>query len=359
LYSLNIPYGNGGELRELLRRINGRGLRAMADIVINHRIGSCQGIGGRYNRFDGMPMPWDEHAVTCDTGGLGNPKTGIIFEGAPNLDHTQEFVRNDLKNWMRWLRYDLGFSDFRFDFAKGYGPWFVRDYIDASQPYISIGEYWDSCKYSGFSLDYNQDAHRQRTVNWIDGCTGAACAFDFTTKAVLQEAVGRKEWWRLRDSQGRPPGVLGMWSSRAVTFVENHDTGSTQRFWPFPSDHVVQGYAYILTHPGQPCVFWDHVFDWGDQLRNEIIRLIAIRKRNDIHSRSKVQILEANNNVYAAMIDQKLCMKIGDGSWCPSWDDWELATSGESYAVWQKPKHLLPNKAHLPSHARGSELAHV
>ena len=70
LYSLNIPYGNGGELRELLRRINERGLRAMADIVINHRIGSCQGIGGRYNRFDGMPMPWDEHAVTCDTGGL-------------------------------------------------------------------------------------------------------------------------------------------------------------------------------------------------------------------------------------------------------------------------------------------------
>lgn len=40
--------------------------------------------------------------------------------------------------------------------------------------------------------------------------------------------MGRKEWWRLRDSQGRPPGVLGMWSSRAVTFVENHDTGSTQ-----------------------------------------------------------------------------------------------------------------------------------
>jgi hypothetical protein len=94
-------------------------------------------------------------------------------------------------------------------------------------------------------------------------------------------------------------------------------------------------------------------------MRAVMLWQIAIRKRNDIHSRSKVQILEANNNVYAAMIDPKLCMKIGDGSWCPSWDDWELATSGESYAVWQKPKHLLPNKAHLPSHARGSELAHV
>jgi hypothetical protein len=50
----------------------------------------------------------------------GNPKTGVIFEGVPNLDHTQDFVRNDLKDWMRWVRNDLGFTDFRFDFSKGY-----------------------------------------------------------------------------------------------------------------------------------------------------------------------------------------------------------------------------------------------
>ena len=37
--------------------------------------------------------------------------------------------------------------------------------------------------------------------------------------------MGRGEYWRLIDSQGRPPGLLGMWPSRAVTFVENHDTG--------------------------------------------------------------------------------------------------------------------------------------
>jgi hypothetical protein len=72
------------------------------------------------------------------------------------------------------------------------------------------------------------DSHRQRTVNWIDGCGGLSCAFDFTTKAILQEAVRKREWWRLRDAQGRPPGVLGMWPSRAVTFIDNHDTGSTQ-----------------------------------------------------------------------------------------------------------------------------------
>lgn len=42
---------------------------------------------------------------------------------------------------------------------------------------------------------------------------------------ILQEAMGRREYWRLVDGQGRPPGLMGMWPSRAVTFIENHDTG--------------------------------------------------------------------------------------------------------------------------------------
>ncbi|XLR38857.1 hypothetical protein S83_023517 [Arachis hypogaea] len=63
----------------------------MADIVINHRVGTTQGRGGIYNRFDGIPLSWDERAVTLDTGGLGNRKTGAIFQGFPNIDHTQDF----------------------------------------------------------------------------------------------------------------------------------------------------------------------------------------------------------------------------------------------------------------------------
>lgn len=43
----------------------------------------------------------------------------------------------------------------------------------------------------------------------------------------IQQAV-KGELWRLRDPQGKPPGVMGLWPSRAVTFLDNHDTGSTQ-----------------------------------------------------------------------------------------------------------------------------------
>jgi hypothetical protein len=46
----------------------------------------------------------------------------------------------------------------------------------------------------------------------------------------------------------------GWWPQKAVTFLDNHDTGSTQQHWNFPDDKIVMGYAYILTHPGMPCI---------------------------------------------------------------------------------------------------------
>jgi hypothetical protein len=33
---------------------------------------------------------------------------------------------------------------------------------------------------------------------------------------------------RLRDGRGKAPGLLGWWPEMAVTFVDNHDTGSSQ-----------------------------------------------------------------------------------------------------------------------------------
>ncbi|CAI9116997.1 OLC1v1018307C4 [Oldenlandia corymbosa var. corymbosa] len=274
LYSLNSAYGSDYLLKALLGKMKQYKVRSMADIVINHRVGTTRGHGGMYNRYDGIPLPWNERAVTSCTGGLGNRSTGANFNGFPNIDHTQDFVRKDLVGWLRWLRYNIGFQDFRFDFARGYAPKYVKEYIEGARPIFSVGEYWDSCKYNGSYLDYNQDSHRQRIINWIDGTGQLSTAFDFTTKGILQAAV-KGEFWRLRDAQGKPPGVVGWWPSRAVTFLDNHDTGSTQAHWPFPGNHVMEGYAYILTHPGIPCVFYDHFYDWGNAYHDEIVKLVS------------------------------------------------------------------------------------
>ena len=96
----------------------------------------------------------------------------------------------------------------------------------------------------------------------------------------------RCEYWRLRDGAGKPAGLLGWWPSRSVTFLENHDTGSTQGHWRFPGHALEQGYCYILTHPGSPCVFWDHLHD--NRLKDAIGRLIEARKRAGINCRSAV-----------------------------------------------------------------------
>ena len=64
---------------------------------------------------------------------------------------------------------------------------------------------------------------------WLHGhrLAGRRCSKMLLWSAgILQEAMAKGEYWRLIDSQGRPPGLLGMWPSRAVSFIENHDTGA-------------------------------------------------------------------------------------------------------------------------------------
>lgn len=189
-------------------------------------------------------------------------------------------------------------------------------------------------------MNYNQDTHRQRTVDWCDRTGGTCAAFDFTLKGVLQEAVSRKEYWRLVDSKGRPPGVLGVWPSRAITFLENHDTGSTLQHWPFPWKNVAEGYCYLLTHCGTPCVFFDH-FYYDENLRKHIVEFIRIRKRYGINYKSEVSIRKSYNDLYSAVIDNKIAMKIGPANWAPSPEDgvgvksWSLLHSGPNFAVWE------------------------
>lgn len=64
--------------------------------------------------------------------------------------------------------------------------------------------------------------------------------------------------------------------------------GSTQGHWRFPSNGVEPGYVYLMTHPGTPSVFYDHLKD--PRLAATIHRLIALRLRSGIHCRSKVSV---------------------------------------------------------------------
>lgn len=82
-------------------------------------------------------------------------------------------------------RKEIGYDGWRLDFVRGFWGGYVKDYMDASEPYFAVGEYWDSLSYTYGEMDHNQDAHRQRIIDWINATNGAAGAFDVTTKGIL------------------------------------------------------------------------------------------------------------------------------------------------------------------------------
>ncbi|KAL2904365.1 Alpha-amylase 3 chloroplastic [Bienertia sinuspersici] len=96
----------------------------------------------------------------------------------------------------------------------------------------------------------------------------------------------------------------------------------------------MQGYAYILTHPGTPAVFYDHIFS---NYRPEISALLSIRNKNKINCRSTVKIIKAERDIYAAVIDDKVAMKIGPGHYEPpnGAHKWSVAAEGQEYKVWE------------------------
>lgn len=96
----------------------------------------------------------------------------------------------------------------------------------------------------------------------------------------------------------------------------------------------MQGYAYILTHPGTPSVFYDHLFS---HYQPEISALISLRNKKKINCRSIVKIVKAERDVYAAVIEDKVAMKIGPGYYEPpsGAQHWSVAVEGRDYKVWE------------------------
>ena len=341
-YNLNTPYGTHIELKTLIDNLKSKKIYALADVVINHR---GKHAGTPENPIFKNPS-WGLWAFTGGDGliGQGAQDTGEATDYAYDLDLTNQHILGYLKDWMKWLITDVGFAGFRYDFAKGFSGRFIGEINQFTKPLYSIGEYWTDMDWScsGKKICYNQNAHRNSIISWINSIwpnyvdiSKAPDAFDFTTKGILQTAIKESEFWRLMDQQQKAPGLIGIMPEKAITFIDNHDTGSTQNHWPFgDKNQIMQGYAYILTHPGTPCVFWDHFFDWG--LKWDIKKLTLLRKQQGIRSTSSLYIKEASYGLYAAFIDDKIAIKIGPRSWHPDLNIWQLYHSGNDWAVWIK-----------------------
>ncbi len=343
-YDLNNAQGTQAQLVALITELHNKNIKVLADIVVNHR-------GGTLGWYDFSTPSWNTPAQTwsiCSnsnisasgqkgTGnpdydpaqaGLKSPGTTGLFTAARDLDHSNVEVRNGIKTWMLWLKNEIGFDGWRYDFVHGFDGKYIKEYNDATSPYFSVGELLEG--------------DRNRIVKWLDytkggTTTASSTAFDFATKSALQNAFNDNNLSYLKDGSGKASGLIGVWPDKAVTMLDNHDTGPVpygQDLWIFPGSKVLNGYAYILTHPGTPMVWWPHYFDWG--IRTEIDKMIKLRKDNLLSSTSTLNIVAATNNLYAAIIDDKVAMKLGSDNWSPSGTGWTLKISGNNFAIWDK-----------------------
>ena len=81
-----------------------------------HSAETClQDKNGIWNQFGGR-MAWDAKAIVLNDRkfkGRGNRASGASFDAAPNIDHSQAFVKQDLSEWLQWLRTEIGFDGWR------------------------------------------------------------------------------------------------------------------------------------------------------------------------------------------------------------------------------------------------------
>ncbi|MED6114267.1 hypothetical protein PIB30_078674 [Stylosanthes scabra] len=305
LYDLDTSsYGNKEELKSLVATFQQSGVKAVSDIVINHRMPESNDSNGRNSVFEGgtpdSRLDWGVAEICRDDPeyqGTGNPDTGMGWGGVPDIDHTSTRVQQELSDWMNWLKTEVGFSGWRFDMVLGYAPKFTKLYIDNTKPEFSVGELFQKVHLGSDNKPLtNQDEHRNTLVNWVNEVGSGVLTFDFTTKMILGYAT-----------------------------------------YPFPEDKIMLGYVYILTHPGHPSIFYHDYFERENGIKENIKSLSAIRKRNGITATSTINILAAEADLYMANIDNKIIVKIGPngnlGNLLPS--NAQVATKGQDYAVWE------------------------
>ena len=297
-------WGTKSKLKELIAALHAKGTKVIGDVVVNHRQASsgwCSFSNENFGSYGQFQLTSDhicsgdecfkDASSNCRNSTGGAADTGDNDAGCRDLDHTSTYVQEYIKAYLSWLRTEIGYDGWRYDMVKGYLGSYVSMYNLSSQPFFSVGEYWDGT--ASNLKSYLETASYNTTV------------FDFSLKYKLNSSIGKGSYSGLKNA-----GMRGIGQEKyAVTFIDNHDTferddNKSDEFIGYKKDltankpKVLQANAYILMMPGTPCVFFPH---WVT-FKSEINNIIALRKAIGIHSESQVSDETASGTAYSATV---------------------------------------------------------
>lgn len=286
-------FGSKHELLALIAAAHHHSMQVYADLVLNHNSGGDDAEENpldnqtRWTRFTPKSGKFDRD-WECFHPSRYERWDGGTFGEMPDLCHRNPYVYSQLIEYARWLLEEVGFDGFRYDCFKGYGGWLVRAIQELRclrngvpvKPF-GVGECWDSTRRIEAWLDESN--------SWSDNPT---TAFDFPLRDRLK---------RLCDAYGFSMRELvagGTLTTQrpleAVTFVENHDLTRSD---PIVNDKMM-AYAYILSHEGYPCVFWQDYYLWGLGLEGNSSGIAALVKVHEHHAGGTTTVLFADDDLY-------------------------------------------------------------
>jgi alpha-amylase len=212
----------------------------------------------------------------------------MTFGDMPDLCHRNPYVYTELLCYAQWLIEEIGFDGFRYDCVKGYGGWMIRAIQELRgirnqkvlKPY-GVGECWDS--------DRTIQHWLEETNAWSDNPVGA---FDFPLRYRLKDLC-QTYGYSLRNLTYEGT-VLRDNPSRAVTFVENHDV---VREDAIVNDKML-AYAFILTHEGYPCVFWQDYYNLQLGREGSVSGIAALVKIHEEHAGGSTSVLYVDDDLY-------------------------------------------------------------
>ena len=301
-FDKNSAYGREQQLNEAVAALTRAQVKLIYDAVPNHMDRSR--LDPALKGVLGKPQAWRDGCAQCDDGDPFMAGEADLNTGDPEVS---AMLGKELLN----LRDHYGAAGLRFDFVRGYGALSVDNWMRAfGNQAFCVGELWKS------PAEYPDD-DPMRQQDWLgvlkawsdrSHCT----VFDFALKERLQKG-SVADWAAGLNSHPDPA-----WRAAAVTFVDNHDTGYSpgqyggQHHWALPEPLRDMAYAWILSSPGTPSVYWPDMYDWP---RGALLReLIKVRRSAGIQADSSVAFVPGHSGLVAEVAGQQQVLFVALGS---------------------------------------------